>query len=283
MKALIDADILLYEVGFAAEYGWMTEDSLPNFEYVKEILDGRIDHILQGCGSTMSPIFFFTGEENFRNDIARKKEYKGNRKDSKKPFHLNNIRVYLKGKYDWVMHEGLEADDLLAMHQHEDYYNLWGSKANAEEHSKVCNTIICTRDKDLRQVNGWHYTWECGKQPSWGPFFVHGYGEIFLEKKGKSNKLTGYGDAFFYAQLLMGDPVDNIPGLKGYGPVKVYELLEHAEDSYSAYTICKEAYKEVYELEWGCELHEQARLVHMVREFNSDGYPVMWTPPKEGK
>jgi 5'-3' exonuclease len=230
------------------------------------MFDRKVNEICQEAGGTEPPILFYTGKRNFRDEIAEKKEYKGNRKEAKKPFHFNNLKAYAIATYDCRMQEGLEADDLLCI----------------EQMSRIAesDTIICSRDKDLRQCSGWHFTWECGKQASIPPYYVRGLGELTLEKKGKQNKLSGNGLMFFYAQVLMGDTVDNIPGLKGYGPVKVYELLRDAGTESELFSICKATYEENYEENALEELIEQARLVYMIKELDQDGNPVMWEPPE---
>ena len=50
MKALIDADILLYEIGFGAVTGWGGEDE-PSWDYVEEMLYQRILRICWESGA----------------------------------------------------------------------------------------------------------------------------------------------------------------------------------------------------------------------------------------
>lgn len=78
-------------------------------------------------------------------------------------------------------------------------------------------TIICSRDKDLRMCPFWHYGWEHGNQPEFFPTYVERLGEITLSEDKK--KIKGTGLKFFYSQLITGDTVDNIPGLPKGGPV----------------------------------------------------------------
>lgn len=254
MTPLLDGDILPYEIGFGCEYN---KDGIPSFDYVKEAVDGKIEEICKAVGATEPPLIFLTGKGNFREAIAEKKGYKANRKDSKKPFHFYNIRAYLEQSYGAVVCEGYEADDALAMHQTD-------------------NTIICSRDKDLRQVPGNHYSWECGKQGEIGPYVVDELGEWWTEKL--PNELKGTGYRFFAAQCLMGDKVDNIPGLPGWGPVKTYEYLKDISSPEELIKAVLEAYKDRYldtalaEL----ELEEQAQLVWMVRGKDEDDNLIMW-------
>lgn len=255
MTPLIDADVLRYEVGFAAETGWKGDD-LPSFDYVADLFDNRIGNICALVDATQPPILFLTGKRNFRNDIAKRQKYK--ERASHKPFHFQNLTAYIKGKYDWRLTEGLEADDLMAI----------------EQTLRPNDTIICTRDKDLRQVEGWHYGWELSNQPQFGPLRVEGFGSIALSANRK--KIIGYGPKFFYSQLLTGDVVDTIPGCGGIGPVRAFEILEHTKTSTEALKACYEAYKAKYGMSGYVEMLEQGRLLWMTRKLRPDGSPVLW-------
>lgn len=255
MQPLIDADVLVYECGFAAETGWGSEGA-PPFEYAAEHLDNRIANICAMVEADIPPILFLTGKTNFRNQIAKRTKYKD--RPSNKPFHYKNLIAYIKGKYDYRITEGLEADDLMAIEQ---------SKRPEE-------TIICTRDKDLRAVPGWHYGWELGNQPQFGPERVEGIGRITLSRDRKSIK--GVGLLFFYSQLLTGDKVDSIPGLEGCGPVKAFEILSERKDSSSALKAVYKAYKDKYGLTAYAEMLEQGRLLWMTRKLHEDGTPYLW-------
>lgn len=254
MRPLIDGDVILYEIGFASETGWQGEYP-PPFSYVEEMLYQRVMQICDTVGGTEPPTFFFTGGSNFRIEIATLKPYKGNRKD-KKPFHYLNLKYYIQNMYDWKMAENLEADDLMALEQ-----------VNCQ------NTIICTRDKDLRQVPGWHFSWELANQPQFGPILVEGYGWIKLSEDKK--KLVGVGDKFFLSQCITGDAVDNIPGLPKYGPDKAFKILEATTTYQEGLEAVTEAYKGFYGDLWEKMLLEQGRLLWMTREINN-GEPVLW-------
>ena len=258
-RCLIDSDILAYELGFASEASWKYShpeasfewliDNPPPFDVAEEQLLFKIAHIEETCGATEPSLFFFTGATNFRNEIAKTQKYKA--RPSHKPYHYKNIKAYIKGIYPFREMEGLEADDLLAMFQSDE-------------------TIICSRDKDLRQVAGWHFGWELNLQPQFGPYFVDGYGHIELDSK---KKLRGWGPKFFLAQCITGDTVDSIPGLPNKGPKKALEAL----DGTSTYAEGLEAVREAYKPFGGDDyLLEQGRLLHMTRELHEDGSPVLW-------
>lgn len=258
MHPLVDADVLRYEVGFASETGWQ-QPGFPPFDYVAELLDSRIANICAVVQATVPPTLYLTGKGNFRNEIAKRTPYK--ERPSIKPYHFNNITAYMRCKYDVIISEGMEADDLMAL----------------EQTRRPEFTIICTRDKDLRQVAGWHYGWELGNQPSFGPFKVEGFGEIKLSLDRK--KLSGWGEKFFWSQCLTGDKVDTVPGIDGMGVVGAFNILETTKDTNEAFKAVLEAYRASYGDDAEKELLEQGRLLHMTRKLNEDGTPVLWELP----
>lgn len=258
MTPLIDADVLVYEVGFAAESGWQ-QPGFPPFDYVAELLDTRIKNICAITNTTEPPILYLTGKGNFRYKIATRQPYK--ERPGLKPFHYKNIKAYMKATYNVIESEGMEADDLMAV----------------EQTRRPNETIICTRDKDLRAVPGWHYGWELGNQPSFGPEKVDEIGSILLSGGRKSIKGTGL--LFFYSQCLTGDRVDSIPGLDGCGPVKAFEILKDTETPDEAFKAVLEAYRGVYGDDAEKELLEQGQLLWMTRELHPDGSPVLWRLP----
>lgn len=148
---------------------------------------------------------YLTGEDNFREKIYP--EYKANRKDAPKPTHLLAIREYLVEHWGAIVVDGQEADDALATEQSAAYQAHHKLSSSSE-------TVICSQDKDLLMIPGWHYNWGS-------------------EARGIAPKLQWVteeqGIRSFYKQLLTGDSVDNIPGIKGVGPVKAERALEGCE------------------------------------------------------
>ena len=221
MIALIDADILCYEIGFVTEevtfsyegkhYETVTEakkhvvglhtDDLERHVYpapthlAKKMVDTRINGILKAVGATSFKCYL-TGKGNFRVDLATILKYKGTRPPCK-PYHHQTIWDYLIDKYDAEVIEGYEADDALAIEQY---------KGDREE-----DTVICSRDKDLRMVPGYHYSWRCGERQPEKPLYA------ISEFEGSYN---------WAYQMLVGDTVDNIWGCPGIGPKKAKGILE---------------------------------------------------------
>jgi hypothetical protein len=265
MKPLIDSDILCYEIGFAAEAGWKSP-GFPTFDYVAELLELKIANICAIVEATEPPTFYLTGKTNFRTEIAKRHPYKN--RPSLKPFHYHNIKAYLNCKYDTITSEGMEADDLMAIRQCQHQGNpLY----------RGTETIICSRDKDLRQVPGWTYSWELGNQPQFGPVYIDTFGTLQLSSDRK--KLSGTGLKFFYAQCITGDRVDTVPGIDDMGAVSAYEILKEAKTEQEAYGATLAAYRKVYGDDAEKELLEQGRLLWMTRELHEDGSPVLWELP----
>jgi 5'-3' exonuclease len=272
MQPCFDADVLVYEVGFAAETAWKGEHpgvtDPPPFDKCANLLDNRIANTCAIVEATMPPILFLTGKQNFRYAIAKRTPYKA--RAGNKPFHYKNIIAYIKGKYDYRITEGLEADDLMSIEQ-------TARELHYKDNLETVRTIICTRDKDLRSVPGLHYGWELGAQPQFGPEEVDKLGRITLSKDRK--KIVGVGALFFYSQCLTGDRVDSIPGLDGCGPVNAYEALKSAKTEEEAFRSVLSAYQVSYGEAAAIELLEQGRLLHMTRELHEDGSPVLWRFP----
>lgn len=268
LTCLVDGDILRYEVGFGAETGWRAvtndPDAIPPFQFVERMLLERIENIKATVGTTTEPRIFLTEGKTFRDELAITKPYKGTRK-SNKPWHFRNLTAYLSGVLGAVIATGIEADDLMAIEH---------TASNGE-------TIICSRDKDLKQIPGYLYSWELGKQASWGPEPILPEGSLIYDAE--ANKLKGTGYLWFLAQVLTGDVTDNIPGLPGCGPKRAFDILAGPEtEQVAPYERVRKAYEEKYgKEEYEARLLEQGQLCWIVRRFNADGSPELWTPGLE--
>lgn len=297
MKALIDADILSYEISSCGQFKDELTDEIVirDFGSVSDLLDQKIKEICAEAFTDESPTLYLTGDEhllkhvnrarkydeqeakvynpNFRNALAKVKPYKGTRK-AEKPFHFHNLRVYMLSQYDCVVTEGMEADDLICVELYKDYVKHHG----LDHPIKV---IACTRDKDLRMCPGLHFGWVCGKQPAFGPMLVDEFGSIELIR-GSSVKIRGTGIKFFYSQLLTGDAVDNIPGLPKVGPVAAFGHLDGCKSEEECFKTIKALYRGYYGDDFYEEaLREQVDLLWMVRELNEDGTLKFYEYPQE--
>lgn len=204
--ALIDGDILCYRVGFT------TEDEIEEtaLRTMSSLLQ---DLLLFDLTDNMEWEIFLTGKKNFRHEYAVTVPYKGNRKDVKKPKHLQAIRQYLVDKWEATVSDGQEADDDIAIRATE---------------LGVDGCIIVSIDKDFLQVPGWHYN---------------------FMKREKKLVTPEEGIRFFYKQILMGDSADNIQGAWRVGTKTADKLLADAKTEQELYQCCVEVLGEKRVLE----------------------------------
>lgn len=144
-----------------------------------------IDGIVKASGATSYSVYLTQGE-CFRFKLSP--IYKANRADVPKPVLIPEIQKYLISKYNAQLCTDIEADDALGIAQCQD----------------PRKTIICTTDKDLDMIPGSHYNWNK---------------ELVYQVSSEQ------GLRFFWQQVLTGDSVDNIIGLKGVGCKTAIKLL----------------------------------------------------------
>lgn len=128
--ALLDADFLVYRIGFSCEDADERTAKSRLTEWLTDIV-----YINLGCEDYKA---WITGKTNFRNEVATTVPYKGNRKDFVKPKHYEALREHLT-RLGAVTTEGEEADDAVAIESSRGYY--W----------------LVHQDKDLNQLPGHHY------------------------------------------------------------------------------------------------------------------------------
>lgn len=181
MLALIDGDIVAYRCAastFLQEDG--TKVPAP-WGIIKSRCNEMLTTIFAAVGADKHKIWI-SGVGNFRYDLYP--QYKANR-TAPRPPHLEDLKEFLVVEWGARVADGIEADDALAMDQGKD-------------------TIICSIDKDMRQVPGWHHN------------FVKGVTDFVTEEQGLQH---------FYRSMLIGDSSDNVRGVTGIGPVKASRHL----------------------------------------------------------
>lgn len=124
MTALIDMDAVLYRGLFGAKLRSYYEQ-LRNCENIIERIQDRL--------KVSESILFLSGNKNFRKEIYPL--YKSNRKDSERPFYLQDAKMYFLKYWNAICNDIYEADDLIAMNHDE-------------------NTIMVSNDKDFYTVGG---------------------------------------------------------------------------------------------------------------------------------
>lgn len=189
-KVLIDGDIIAYRAAFA------TQDLFPDDAKAKveELMDYILEQTIDLPFPTKSDYqVYLTGKTNFRFEVAKSHPYKGNRASTEKPIHLGLSRDHMSEKYDAIVSDNEEADDLIA------------KEAAAQNY----NCVVASIDKDMLQLPCWHFNFG----------------------RNEWTKVSEFeGTHFFYTQILTGDAADNIKGLHGIGPKKAEKLLSDCKD-----------------------------------------------------
>ena len=232
MKALIDADVIVYRVGYT------TEDEE---EFVAQArCDEMMHSILDATKADDYHCYLSDGKEgNYRYQIFP--AYKANRTQPR-PKHYQFLKEYILKSYKASIATGQEADDALGIEQcllWKDYQGLFGE----DEPS-----VICSIDKDLLQIPGLHYN------------FVKGEIKYVTEWDGIKH---------FWNQVLQGDRADNIPGLPGIGPVKSERALRHCNNEEELFLAAREKYIDTYGEEgWEAAMRLAGKLLWIRREEN---------------
>lgn len=196
MKALIDLDIVIWRCAAASK-----EEEPINWLF--QSLNQTMRRILVKTNAD-SYAGYLSGADNFRKRIAKTKTYKGNRPDEK-PSKYYYAREYLIQHWGAKVVHFIEADDQLGIDQTEELLH------DEEGNVKECNSVICSIDKDLLQIEGWHYNFV---KDEWA----------FVDKE--------EAERFLWKQVLVGDSTDNIPGIPGIGDKKAEKILDATANPY---------------------------------------------------
>ena len=211
----VDGDILLYEIAFATQKNgyriyvggveaWYGSDKREinrifkgiDYGYEKDVY---VQPLLAAINTYKAKIEAYkklfktndirvvlTGSENFRNEVAVSRPYKGTRTQDK-PYNYPDLKVYLVEE-GAIVTVNEEADDYLSYMTHLNY-----------------NTVAVTTDKDAYNTPSYIYNPKKGE-------LTH----VSQEDADKT----------FWTQVLTGDSVDNIPGLPRVGKVTSEAILE---------------------------------------------------------
>ena len=191
MICLIDADSLLYKVGYALEdkVDWDGDDSYcyySNLEQQIKSLESKIDHIMTVTGCDEYELWL-TGSGNFRD--SNHLGYKANREGVRKPTDFSKLKKWMINNMNTKVAIGLEADDMV-VYLKDTHYDKY---------------ILCAIDKDvLYQTEGSHYNY--GKEVT---VDIDAYHAIW----------------FSYYQTLAGDVTDGYKGCPRIGDVKARKLI----------------------------------------------------------
>jgi 5'-3' exonuclease len=192
---LIDGDTIAF-VAAAAVQGMVDEGgsnfrSYANFDQGRVVVENLLTESARICGALDAErLVFISDKANWRKDVAS--DYKMNRVASsqERPILLDPLKDYLREFHGATSIEQLEADDVI------------GIELTARPYGSACSV---GRDKDFKTIPGWHFR---------------------IQTNGPFEMTPVEADAFFYAQALAGDRVDNIAGAKGIGMTRAEQIVE---------------------------------------------------------
>jgi hypothetical protein len=217
------------------------------------MLDARLRRVIAQAEERygeMDVEMYLTGKVNYRHLLDH--TYKGNRDSVQKPHWLGKLREHAQTAYGAKVTATWEADDEVGIRATE-----LGARA-----------VICSVDKDLRQIPGNH--------------IVLGKGHLHMTVEGALLRL--------YTQILAGDSTDNIRGCWQVGPEGAWSYLAEFIDAGPAalWTAVVAKYQESLD-KYGSEkcryfdargaaLHT-AQMVYLLRDRPEGQIPPRWLPP----
>lgn len=197
MIALIDADIVVFRCAAASEND-------PE-EVAIERCNNLMYDILQAVDADQY-VAWLSGGENVRKRIDP--NYKANRAGKVDPRYRETLKAHLITEWAAKLTDGLEADDHLAIDQCA---------------LSPLTSTICSIDKDLLQIPGYHYN--------------------FVRKEYETVSILD-GLRSFYRNLLIGDTADNIDGVAGLGKVKSARLINYLDNEMDMFTTVQDRYSD---------------------------------------
>ena len=199
MKLLIDADYIVYKscAGAEDEIDWGDDviTVVSKFSEAYNNVTKELNKIKNNfIWDVPEVVLFFSDSKNFRKKIYP--DYKGHR-NRKKPCGYRRVIKELSDHYEVIRMPELEADDAMGIF----------STANP-------GNIICSPDKDMRQIPGKLYD-------------LNEVVDITPEE----------GMKWHYIQTLAGDQTDGYSGVPGIGIKRAVALFEN--DGYTWDTVVK--------------------------------------------
>tara|TARA_R100001082_G_scaffold22865_1_gene11088 strand:+ start:329 stop:1108 length:780 start_codon:yes stop_codon:yes gene_type:complete len=242
MKLLIDADFIVYKACAAAEsevdFGNDVILVTSNFSNAYNATKRELTKLKNKFGSFSTLILFFSDSLNFRKKILA--DYKGHR-NRKKPCGYKRVINKLKTEFEVIIMPTLEADDAMGVYS-----------------TQYPGNIICSPDKDMRQIPGKLYNMEKTT--------------LISESDGAKWHLI---------QSMAGDQTDGYSGVPGIGVKRAESLFK--EKGYNWKTVV-ETFEEK-------DLSEDEALINarLAKILTKDDYdfkekrPILWSPSSDYK
>ncbi len=243
MKLLIDADFIVYKSCAAAEteIDWGDDVIMvtSKFSDAMQAVTREIGKIKQKfMWDVPEVILFFSDSVNFRKEILP--EYKGHR-NRKKPCGYKRVINALKDIHQVIVMPTLEADDAMGIYA-----------------TKNPGNIICSPDKDMRQIPGKLYNME----------------EITLISDTDGPK-------WHLVQSCSGDQTDGYSGCPGIGVKRATTIFENK--GYSWKTVV-ETFKEKDLTEEDALINARLARILTVDDYDfTNNKPIPWTPRADYK
>jgi 5'-3' exonuclease len=188
VSLLIDADFIVYKAcaGSEVDIDWGDDVILvtSKFSEAYKSVERELMGIATDLGCFDDSVLFFSDSVNFRKSIDP--TYKGHR-NRKKPCGYRRVINKLKEDYHVVVMPTLEADDAMGIYA-----------------TKEQGHIICSPDKDMRQIPG----------------------ELYDLSDGVVTVTPEEGKRWHFIQTLAGDQTDGYGGVPGFGIKRAISFFE---------------------------------------------------------
>jgi DNA polymerase I len=252
---LLDSDVLLFQSLLVGQIDEMwDEDVVIRCCDLKECRDHywrSVHELVDTIGTTMDRVYHcFTLGSMFRRTLDP--NYKNGR--AEKPVGYAAFRNELLGEPNCSVFKEIEADDIISI----------TARNNLLEGRPY---VVCSVDKDLRQVPGKHY-WP------WHPNPARVMTSVSVEEA----------EANFWRQALQGDSGDKVPGCPGVGEVTARKTLAGLDpmDATANWKAIVRAYEKANTPDPEADALLTARLVRLLRRGDYDpatGTVNLWEPP----
>lgn len=238
-------------------------DEINTEESAILLVDARLRRVVyqaQEKYGEVHPELYLSGKLNYRHFIDH--TYKGTREATQRPYWLARLKDHVRNHWRAKITATWEADDEIGIR---------ASELGAD------NYIVCSVDKDLRQIPGRH----------------------IIINKAHLNMTPAGATLRLYAQILAGDPTDNIKGCLSEKRAdwqmsydSAFTFLEPFVDGgpRALWAAVVARYQAMLD-KWGSDacrytnargaaLHT-AQLVYILRDRPEGQLPRRWTPPEE--
>jgi len=237
MKLLVDADFIVYKCCASCETEIDFGDDVivvtSQFSEAMKCVERDLKRIRENFFDVDEMILFFSDSRNFRKEICP--DYKGHR-NRKKPCGYKRVIKELGNRYEVIKLPTLEADDAMGIYA-----------------TDYPGSIICSPDKDMKQIPGLVYNMEETL--------------VITPEEGRR---------WHYIQTLAGDQTDGYSGVPGIGIKRAVALFE--EKGYNWETI-KGAFAEKDLSEDVALMNARLAKILTNKEYdNIAKQPILWDP-----